>query len=983
MENQNNQESKINAFLEAVNYLFHSNDKDLKVKANKFLVEFESKPESWDISYQVLLKDNLPEEAYYNALNILKNKIKYDFGNYTENPEYIEKLLSFFLDNIDKYKKMKNYILINYCDCIGKAFLFTEDKFNDLLKKFTIKLSEQNTDIDSLLSLLLIFNFICETKFDKRMVIDNNSKLIFSENIKKIASDVFKFLVFMINKLNTIDNDNLKHFIQNQILETINNYLYIDFDEEVILKFSNEYLPIINFIFQINEENLDKHGECICSLLNLPLQENNMRNLAQIIFSKILQFKEILNKSFESIDDEQASFYIEVFTSMVGNNLEELLQENRIDFLEIIVELTKKCPSNKIMTIVDFFCYFNDYLFDKKYTMDDIMKNFKNLFLKVISNFINLTKFDDQIFAKLNITKTKALKDDDEYNKTLDYRYAAKELLINFIENYELNFIFDDLLFPEFVKVVNKIKENQNNLNSWCKMENLLFIFSCICKYSKTSDKNIKNVIILFHTMFEIPSQYIQIIRIVTDILDNCSNILSQDKDLLLKGFKFLLNGLNNDLVIKYCSVSAKNLIKNNREIMSELRKDFMNLYENKFKKNIISNDKYLMIVEGMIYAITFTKKENEQNDYSQIKSDIVQIFKQWVLYIQNAKGVLEKNNNLTPEQNNEVNQLLIILKSISSSAFESLTESHKKIMDEILQELYPIINYILQKLSKDKDIVENCIQLIKVYMRGLVNSFIKFIPEYVKCIINGYKISPISSYLYGFEVLVTVFPNRKEKELIDLLNGTFNELCKITFNSYIKNINDLDIYTQIGEDFYGMLYRTMKQSPQIVLKSQILEDLINVSLNFITTNQIQVAKNIIIFLRYFIKFQQSNFYNDMYKQDKNEAENCKKINQNQIEKFSSTLCQKILQIYINSSIQQITEEVTDLFEIFIFCQKPLVIQGMNTFLQECPNDILTNKEKKHFMNLIQESSKDEFKEFLNDFINRCINKQIRNRGQN
>ena len=983
MENQNNQESKINAFLEAVNYLFHSNDKDLKVKANKFLVEFESKPESWDISYQVLLKDNLPEEAYYNALNILKNKIKYDFGNYTENPEYIEKLLSFFLDNIDKYKKMKNYILINYCDCIGKAFLFTEDKFNDLLKKFTIKLSEQNTDIDSLLSLLLIFNFICETKFDKRMVIDNNSKLIFSEHIKKIASDVFKFLVFMINKLNTIDNDNLKHFIQNQILETINNYLYIDFDEEVILKFSNEYLPIINFIFQINEENLDKHGECICSLLNLPLQENNMRNLAQIIFSKILQFKEILNKSFESIDDEQASFYIEVFTSMVGNNLEELLQENRIDFLEIIVELTKKCPSNKIMTIVDFFCYFNDYLFDKKYTMDDIMKNFKNLFLKTILNFINLTKFDDQIFAKLNITKTKALKDDDEYNKTLDYRYAAKELLINFIENYELNFIFDDLLFPEFVKVVNKIKENQNNLNSWCKMENLLFIFSCICNYSKTSDKNFSNVIILFHTMLEIPSQYIQIIRIVTDILDNCSNILSQDKDLLLKGFKFLLKGLNNDLVIKYCSVSAKNLIKNNREIMSELRKDFMNLYENKFKKNIISNDKYLMIVEGMIYAITFTKKENEQNDYSQIKSDIVQIFKQWVLYIQNAKGVLEKNNNLTPEQNNEVNQLLIILKSISSSAFESLTESHKKIMDEILQELYPIINYILQKLSKDKDIVENCIQLIKVYMRGLVNNFIKFIPEYVNCIINGYKISPISSYLYGFEVLVTVFPNRKEKELIDLLNGTFNELCKITFNSYIKNINDLDIYTQIGEDFYGMLYRTMKQSPQIVLKSQILEDLINVSLNFITTNQIQVAKNIIIFLRYFIKFQQSNFYYDMYKQDKNEAENCKKINQNQIEKFSSTLCQKILQIYINSSIQQITEEVTDLFEIFIFCQKPLVIKGMNTFLQECPNDILTNKEKKHFMNLIQESSKDEFKEFLNDFINRCINKQIRNRGQN
>ena len=138
MNGKNNLEIGINQFLEAVNYLFHSSDKELKVQANKFLISFESKPESWDISYQVLLKENLPEEAYYNALNILKNKIKYDFANYSENPEYIEKLLSFFLNNIDRFKNSKHYILINYCDCIGKAFLFTEDKFNEYLKIFFI-----------------------------------------------------------------------------------------------------------------------------------------------------------------------------------------------------------------------------------------------------------------------------------------------------------------------------------------------------------------------------------------------------------------------------------------------------------------------------------------------------------------------------------------------------------------------------------------------------------------------------------------------------------------------------------------------------------------------------------------------------------------------------------------------------------------------------------------------------------------------------
>ena len=985
MENKTNQESGINAFLEAVNYLFHSSDKELKVKANKFLVNFESKPESWDISYQVLLKDNLPNEVYYNALNILKNKIEYDFGNYSENPEYIEKLLSFFLNNIDKFKNSKHYIIINYCECIGKAFLFTNDKFKEMLKKFIIKLSGDNTDISSLLCLLLIFNFICETKFNRRMVIDERMRQIFCDNLIDICDDVFKYIILMISKLTTINDNNLKNFISNQILDTINNYLYIDFDESVLLKFNGEYLPIINFIFQIDEENLDKHSECISSLLSLPLDDEKMRNLAQNIFSEIFKFKEALNKSMESIDDEQASFYIDVFISLAGNNIEELIKENRIDLFKIIVDLTKKCPPNKIKSIVDFFSYFNDYLVENNFKIDAIMNNFKDMFLQLLINFIILTKFDDEIFAKLNIKKTKALKQDDEYNKTIDYRESAKDMLINFINNYQFNFIFDELFFPEFKKVVNKIKEDQKNISHWCKMENLLYIFSCICEYSQPKDANFENVKIVFYTMLDIPKEYVHIIRTVTDIIDNCSFILSQDRDLLLKGFKYLENGLDNNLVIKYCSISAKNLMKNNRELMSGLREYLLALYKNKLKDNILNNDKILFIVEGIIYVLTFSKKENEKENYNRIKYDLVQIMQQWVLYLQQAKKVLEQNNIFSPEQNNNVNQLLIILKSISSSAFDSLLESHKKIMYEILIEVYPIIVYILQKLSTDESIVENIIQLIKVYMRGLVDDFVKFIPEYVKCIINGYKLSPISSYIYGFEILVTVFPNRKEKELNNIFNNTFNELCKITFNGYIKKKVDLDIFVQIGEDFYGMLYRTMKESPRIILESQILEDLLNISLDYMTTNQIQVAKNITIFFKNFIKFQQSNYYKALYKEDQTEAENCKKINQYQIEKFSSNLCQKILQIYINSSVKQIMEEINELFNMFIFCQKVLVIKGMNIYLKEIPNDILTNKEKTRFINLIEECSvkQQDLNDFIENFVNRCINKQIRNRGTN
>jgi hypothetical protein len=169
------------------------------------------------------------------------------------------------------------------------------------------------------------------------------------------------------------------------------------------------------------------------------------------------------------------------------------------------------------------------------------------------------------------------------------------------------------------------------------------------------------------------------------------------------------------------------------------------------------------------------TYSDSENNNYDIIKNTVIQIMKQWVIYLQEAKKLLEKNNSLSPEDNSRLVQLLLILKIISKAAFEGLNKNNKKIMYEILQEIWPSIIFILHKMSTDSDIVENIIQFIKIYMRGLNDDFIKFIPEYVNCIINGYKLSPISSYLYAFEILVTVFPRRKEEEIKSLLNNTFN----------------------------------------------------------------------------------------------------------------------------------------------------------------------------------------------------------------
>ena len=988
MSNQN-LEVKVNAFLNAVELLFKSSNKDQKNKANKFLVELEKNADSWDIAYQVLLRDNLPEEAYFNALQILKNKIKFDFGNYVENPEYIEKLLSFLESNIDKFKNSKQYLLINYCDCIGKAFLFTGDKFKIILQKFTNKLYRENNDINSLISLLLIFNFIKETSYDEKMVIDEKSREIFKKNIKNISGDVFQFLILMINKLNEIKNDNnnnhLKKFITNQILETLINYISSELDENEILKFNKDYLPIIDFIFQINEENLEKYSECICYLLQLPLHNNNMRDLAKLVFSKILNFKDIFYKSIESLDTEQSSFYIDVFTSMVENNLEEIINEKRYDLIQIIVDLVKKCPSQKIDIICEFFEYLNEYLYNKNFSIDEVMLIFKNMFIQLIQNLVFLTKFEENIFSALNISRTKKLENDDEYNYTMDYRVSIKLFLEDFTLNYGFNFVYNEIIYPEFVNIISKIKENQKNINLWNKLENILFIFSCISKEIKVKDKSFENVKILFYTIFDIPKDFIQITRTITDIIDNCPKVFGKDRDLLLKGFKYLVIGLENNLTLKYCSRSAKILLTNNKEIMSDIKLNLITLYNEKLKDKILLNNKYLDILEGLIEVITYSKNNDDNNDDEIIKKSLVEIMKPWVFYLQKAKELIEINKSLPNKDKDKFNDLLIVFKYASKSAFDGLSTKNKNIMYEIFSEIWPIIIFILNKMSTKSEIVENIIQLIKIYMRGLDNNFIKFIPDYLESIINGYKLIPISSYLYGFEILVSSFNENENNELKAILDKAFNNICQITLNGYIKNEFDLNILIEIGYDFFGMLFRIMKKFPSLLLDSTLFQDIIKSALIYFNTNQIQEVKNIIIFFQQILSYESIPKFKEMQKKDNKLFEKYKNIIQNQINNFSFLLCEKIIISFLDAPTEGVIEDIIDLIKDFIMYQKPLFIKGMEANLKNLSNDILTNKEKEEFINLINNFStkEKEFDKFIDMFKNRCVNKQIRNRGRN
>jgi hypothetical protein len=188
-------EYTLDNFKNAVLMLYYGQDTDLKKRADDFLCDFERQNEAWDIATQVLNTPNLVEEAYYNASQIIKKKIRFDFGNYTD-VTIFKNLSNFLIEKIIEFKDHKLYLLSNFCKCYALLTVFAHQNYPDIIKILCERL--YNKDIKNLMSLLLIFNYLAENHTDADIVIDDTYRESYEIFLQNINDDVVVFLDYLI-----------------------------------------------------------------------------------------------------------------------------------------------------------------------------------------------------------------------------------------------------------------------------------------------------------------------------------------------------------------------------------------------------------------------------------------------------------------------------------------------------------------------------------------------------------------------------------------------------------------------------------------------------------------------------------------------------------------------------------------------------------------------------------------------------------------
>lgn len=221
-------------------------------------------------------------------------------------------------------------------------------------------------------------------------------------------------------------------------------------------------------------------------------------------------------------------------------------------------------------------------LVDSKVPNSEITNVYGALFKEIIMGMMKLSQYDDSVFLDLNRTKSKNIKDMGLYKETSQFRKAIKIFFYDVTQIFGFRFFYFDILLPEISLTINEIKKDINNISVWGKLESEIFTFESICRCANQKE-DLSFLDTLFDTFFEIPENLLQIKKKVTDVIDELGNSLSSRPIILLKGFNYLLSGLENEIIsskinhlniLEHCSISLRNLLTDNRKVMYNNKED-------------------------------------------------------------------------------------------------------------------------------------------------------------------------------------------------------------------------------------------------------------------------------------------------------------------------------------------------------------------------------------------------------------------------
>ena len=312
-------------------------------------------------------------------------------------------------------------------------------------------------------------------------------------------------------------------------------------------------------------------------------------------------------------------------------------------------------------------------------------------------------------------------------------------------------------------------------------------------------------------------------------------------------------------------------------------------------------------------------------------------------------------------------------MKIIIRCGQENLKSTNLQIYIPIFEEMWPLLKFFLTHYKSNSDFVEILTQILKNFMRAIRSEFKKYLQDYMNLILEGYKTDPISSYLYAFEVIATVFLDDYSVE--PWLMIMFKELCLQTFNNYLTSSEDFENNPTLSEDFFGLLFRMIRLTPRVVLDSELFENLILVALQNIGISHPECANNLISFLSKVVTFDEIKKVEEM---DQSSIIKYTEKIKNIMKKYGDEFVSKIMNYLLTVPPNLIFENLKSLLLDLIQNYRENSIVWFTNSLKKIPPDCLTNTEKEKFIRTIENYNENRIEDIIENFYKRSLSRLYR-----
>eukprot|EP00347_Sterkiella_histriomuscorum_P023855 403333152 len=814
-------------------------DTETYKQADTLLTSFSKTHQAWAVTIQALSLDNLENNEYFHAANVLKNKMMYDFASLRRQDFSIsfqirDNLLIILKKMIDDGKP--SFVLNCLCTALAILSMHLNESWQDMIEQL---ISELSNTVDQAINLLTILKYMATDCDNDSIVIEDSLRRSFFTYLDNLSQIVFEQIFNQwAQKINTqvVTENTTEDFkfqkLKSKIVDAFYQWIKLRLPDEALQNMTQQYPDLLALVFNEldnKDENLENATNCVIELISLSRkQPEKFASIREAVVEKISRLTHRVDQAVKEKDEILGEQLIDIFVELGQSHINQIIESGSLTIPEILLKLMS-IPEIRNRRQVSFWK--NLFKGISKIEQAEVKTQklvvFEPVLLRLLDCIIDQMKAEDDVFDDFNYVS--------EFDEQFDEFNFARNDFGKLIQTI-CKCCGPQAIYAVFIQKlqqhIQKAQQDQTNVSEWSSIETIITCISDLATTLTIEQVGALNDII--QLVFQLPDQYVALRRAGANLFRSLSKLIKEHgmnaQQDIKKFVDYVIVGLTNKYATPSCSKAFNTLCVDNAKVLSAFSEEIIQKVIPYPANDWSVKQHYLLIVDG-IGALVEQIQDN-QTSSNCLKRVIESFALPLMQKIQGIQSIFDKENfQLQAKDINEgtisaisgymqlIGDFLKGCKQLSERKVNPFVDIFQQLWTQFIERNFTMFTHI-------DEIVEQTVRLVKHCSRILGSEFDKYLVPFLQKAIQAYQQNPIPGFIYSVEFCLVDY--HKDTSYANIFLEAFNLIVSRT-GQLLTNLKQIEEFPDIAFDFFGMCVRYMKLSRDLFFKSTQLETLLQI----------------------------------------------------------------------------------------------------------------------------------------------------------